>query len=445
VIACAAVAASAPVAGASTVSAVHPDTTTGPTPVIYAADPGESNTLTLTDDGTNLSFAESVALINASTAGTDIGNVDDCLAASTTTATCAPAPTSIDLGDGDDTLALPSATLPALSVNGGSGTDALDFSARSDSVSVALDGTTPNLGVTSVENATGGSGNDAMSGDASANRLSGGAGDDTLSGGGGDDTIAGGDGNDDLSGGTGNNTLHGGNGDDTLTAGPDGDVLVGGLGADTLVGGASTDDIVALDGVQDTITCGPNKTDSVTADLGADGVTDTITNPTDCASIKGTVAASATTNVTTPIVISPTLAPIKPVLAPGPANPADLTPPSAAFSVLARRQIHTALTSKALKLRVTCGEGCGISIALSVDQATAKRLGIAGPTSPVVIGTGSGARAIAGTSTVRVKFTKRARTGLQKARRNVTTTAQVLVSDSSGNGTLLARRITLVR
>jgi hemolysin type calcium-binding protein len=440
--ACAAFAAAAPVAGASTVSAVHPapDPTAppaGPTPVIYAADPGESNTLTLTDDGTNLSFAESVAAINASTAGQDLGNVDDCTAAGTTTASCPAATTSIDLGDGDDTLALPSATLPALSVNGGSGTDALDFSARTAPVSVALDGSTPNLAVASIENATGGSGNDTLRGDTSNNSLAGGAGDDSLSGGSGDD---------DLSGGTGSNTLRGGTGDDKLTAGPDGDVLVGGTGADTFVGGAGADDIVAADGIQDTITCGPNKTDDVVADLGANDVTDTITNPTDCASITGSIATVTETTpiVVSPIVVSPASAPITPVLAPGPANPKDLTPPSASFSVLARRQIHTALTSKAVKVRVTCSEACGISIALSVDRPTAKRLGLNGPTSPVVIGTGSATRTFAGTSTVPVKFTKRARTALRKSTRSVTTATQVLVSDASGNGTLLSRRITLV-
>ena len=426
--ACAAVAVAAPVAGASVVSNAHdPAATTGP--VTYTAAAGEANHLALSSDGTTLTFTD-VPAIDPAIAGLD--TIDDCIASSTTSATCPQAATSIDLGDGDDTLAL-GAGLPALSINGGSGTDALDFSARTDDVAIGLDGTTPNLAVTSVENATGGSGNDALAGDAAANRLSGGGGNDTINGGAGDD---------DLSGGAGNNTLRGGSGDDTLTAGPDGDVLVGGAGADTLVGGASLDDIVAVDGVKDTITCGPNKTDAVVADLGADGVVDTITNPTDCASIKGSVA---TVTQATPIVLSPLLAPIRPVPAPGPANPKDLTPPSASFSVLARRLIHTALTNKALTVRVRCSEACGISIALSVDAATAKRLGLDPRTAPVVVGTGSATRTFAGRSDVRVKFTKRARAALRKTRRNVTTTTQVLVSDASGNGTLLSRRITLVR
>ena len=67
-------------------------------------------------------------------------------------------------------------------------------------------------------------------------------------------------------------------------------MLYGGPGADKFFGGASTQ-IVALDGVQDTITCSTDKTDTVTADLGAEGVVDKITNPTECAKVVGTVAS----------------------------------------------------------------------------------------------------------------------------------------------------------
>ena len=48
----------------------------------------------------------------------------------------------------------------------------------------------------SIENVTGGSGNDNITGDASGNNLIGGAGNDTLNGGAGADTMAGGTGND---------------------------------------------------------------------------------------------------------------------------------------------------------------------------------------------------------------------------------------------------------
>jgi hypothetical protein len=438
--ACAAVAVGAPVAGASVVT--H-DPTVADAPVVYQDDSASGSTLTLTNNGTDLLFDDgALPAVTASADPNDCFPVDP-LAPAATPYTCpAGAPVvNVTLGLGDDTLKLGDG-LPPLSVDGRNGADTLDFSPRAAGVTADLGAAEAAPGITAanIENLTGSDHSDVLTGDASANVVSGGAGNDTLYGGDGDDT---------LSGGSGANTLRGGNGNDSLTAGPDGDVLVGGDGADTFVGGAGADDIVAVDGVRDTITCGPNLTDNVVADLGAGGITDKITNPADCASIKGSVASVTTATPivikTPPLVISPAVAPITPVIAPGPANVADRTPPGAAFTVLARRQIHTALTTKALKLRVTCDEACGISIAVSIDAATAKRLGLAGLTAPVVIGTGSATRTVAGTSTVSVKFTKRARASLQKTRRNVTTTAQVLVSDASANGTLLARRVTLVR
>ncbi len=50
--------------------------------------------------------------------------------------------------------------------------------------------------IANIENVTGGSGNDALIGDAGANALTGGAGDDTITGGAGADSLNGGAGND---------------------------------------------------------------------------------------------------------------------------------------------------------------------------------------------------------------------------------------------------------
>ena len=65
-----------------------------------------------------------------------------------------------------------------------------------------------------IENAKGGGGNDAITGNAAANLLEGQAGNDTLDGGAGADTLVGADGNDRLIGGSGDNSLDGGIGDD---------------------------------------------------------------------------------------------------------------------------------------------------------------------------------------------------------------------------------------
>jgi len=70
-----------------------------------------------------------------------------------------------------------------------------------------------------IENAIGGSGADAITGNAGVNVLRGGLGNDTLAGNADRDTLLGGIGSDDLSGGAGADTLAGGRGADTLTGG----------------------------------------------------------------------------------------------------------------------------------------------------------------------------------------------------------------------------------
>ena len=88
---------------------------------------------------------------------------------------------------------------------------------------------------TTLENATGGSGNDVIIGNAAANTLQGGAGNDTLNGGVGADKLV---------GGTGNDVLIGGANKDTLT---------GGTGADKFVFNLDTDSGIAT-ATRDTIT-----------------------------------------------------------------------------------------------------------------------------------------------------------------------------------------------
>ena len=70
-----------------------------------------------------------------------------------------------------------------------------------------------------IENATGGSGRDTITGNAAANVLIGGAGSDAISGEGGADRLRGDTGNDKLDGGAGNDSLFGNNGNDTLIGG----------------------------------------------------------------------------------------------------------------------------------------------------------------------------------------------------------------------------------
>lgn len=91
---------------------------------------------------------------------------------------------------------------------------------------------------TVIENVSGGSGNDRLTGNDVANEMRGNAGDDDIS------ALSG---NDLLTGGAGSDSLHGGGGDDALFAGPgdtSGDFMDGGNGNDTVGGGPGNDTLV---------------------------------------------------------------------------------------------------------------------------------------------------------------------------------------------------------
>ena len=178
-----------------------------------------------------------------------------------------------------------------------SGTDTLTYVGTTADVSVNLAAHTGSgfTSILGVENVTGGSGNDTLTGDTNANNLQGGVGNDTLDGGGGTDTLVGGQGNDTyftdggdtlteganagtdtvvssvtitlannfenltlaatagnisgtgngannvITGNDGNNILSGGAGADTLNGGIGNDMLVGGTGIDTMAGGIGSD------------------------------------------------------------------------------------------------------------------------------------------------------------------------------------------------------------
>ena len=111
----------------------------------------------------------------------------------------------------------------------------------------------------------GGDGNDRLTGHMGDDKLDGGAGDDKLDGGAGVDTLMGGAGNDELDGGAGDDTLMGGAGNDELDGGAGDDMIYGGAGKDELTGGDGGDTFIFSpadgDGI-DTITDFETGTDS---------------------------------------------------------------------------------------------------------------------------------------------------------------------------------------
>jgi Ca2+-binding RTX toxin-like protein len=103
----------------------------------------------------------------------------------------------------DDTLIWP--TTP-VAFSGGDGVDLVDASAQTSGVTIDLTGPlfiNPLFTADTVENVTGGSGNDTLIGNTLQNVLDGGEGNDGLAGNGGNDTLIGRGGNDAYSGGTG--------------------------------------------------------------------------------------------------------------------------------------------------------------------------------------------------------------------------------------------------
>ena len=148
-------------------------------------------------------------------------------------------------GAGNDTL---TGGLGIDVLTGGAGTDTASYANEDTAMFVDLGtgtGRRGSVGATiedtlaTIENILGGSGNDAITGNANANSLDGDLGDDALLGAGGADVLSGGDGDDTLTGGVGNDVMNGDLGDDTF-------VFNFGDGADNISGGADTDTVSIL-------------------------------------------------------------------------------------------------------------------------------------------------------------------------------------------------------
>jgi Ca2+-binding RTX toxin-like protein len=171
-------------------------------------------------------------------------------------------------GAGDDTLRTggnAGGTVDLL--DGGTGSDTASFSGYAESVTATLRGANDGIAAVAggqiaalrgIENLTGGSGNDVLTGDDNANVIEGGLGDDTLNGGAGNDTVA-------FTGttgvtidlsiataqntGVGNDTIIGfenvrtGSGNDTVTGDAGDNIFFDGGGADIYTGGAGSDTV----------------------------------------------------------------------------------------------------------------------------------------------------------------------------------------------------------
>jgi serralysin len=150
-------------------------------------------------------------------------------------------------------------TAPSWTIYDNGGTDRLDASGYSNAQAINLEagsfssigGLNGNIAIALnavIENATGGSGADTITGNSAANGIVGGGANDTITGAGGADNIVGNQGNDSINAGAGDDYAHGGADNDILIGEDGNDRLDGGAGADTIDGGAGFDILISNQG-----------------------------------------------------------------------------------------------------------------------------------------------------------------------------------------------------
>ncbi|MGV6839845.1 MAG: calcium-binding protein, partial [Planktomarina sp.] len=147
-----------------------------------------------------------------------------------------------------------------------------------------------------IENATGGSGNDDLIGNAADNTITGNAGNDIIGDSLGDDIMYGGDGHDSLLNGSGISALYGGDGNDLLLGGNQVDSLFGGDGSDALRGDHAGDIIGGSDKLY-----GGAGDDMLMGGLGAD---EFIFAPNEGSDTIATFDAASHSPTSTPVVVS---------------------------------------------------------------------------------------------------------------------------------------------
>ncbi len=318
---------------------------------------------------------------------------------------------TVDGGPGDDELEFgaadvaPGVGVDADDLHGGDGVDRLSYNDHPAGIKLTLDGQ-PGDGSTGegdnvhddIETVIGTTLNDVMTGDDLGQDLYGHAGQDTIDGGGGDDL---------LNGGSGEDVIRGGGGDDTLEGSADGDFLDGGSGRDLFEGDnectaspctGGSDEIQARDGEQDTVNCG----------VGADSAV------VDAIDIVALDTQQGCENVDRPGAGA----------APGAPGTAAALP---SMRVRGSRAMQT-LLKRGLRVDVTCPAACRIRARLILRKtvvASARRTRITGAV-----------------TRLRLKANRDGRRRL-KRRTKVRLTLVVDVTDSAGQATTLAQRLTL--
>jgi filamentous hemagglutinin family protein len=206
-------------------------------------------------------------------------------------------------GTSNDTFVFSNGVGVSGTINGGAGTNTLDYSAYNTPITVNLGlGTATNTGgLSNIQNVTGGTNNDTLIGDANNNIVRGNAGDDTLSGGGGADILEGGTGSDRVvETQDANMTLT----DTSLVIGDLGTQTLSSIEAATLTGGAGVNSFTVRNWSGTATIDGGSGDDTYIINLNGTGagtttVSDSGTTGTDTLTVNGTATADTLTLKTT--------------------------------------------------------------------------------------------------------------------------------------------------
>ena len=315
---------------------------------------------------------------------------------------------TVDGGPGDDSVEFGGTGAPAGGgaggddLHGGEGVDLLSYNDHTGGVTVTIDGQPGDGGAGEGDNVHGDI--ETVIGTTRAEVLTGDGSAQDLYGHGGNDTIDGGDGSDVVNGGTGEDVVRGGAGDDAVEGSAGGDLLDGGPGRDLLVGDnectvepctGGSDVIQARDGEADTVDCG----------VGADIATvDTL----DVVALDSQQGCESVDRADPPVAAA------------GP-------PGLPTMDIRSARRLRS-LLGRGILVRVTCPGACRIRGRLILRKTVVAQI----------------RRSRSGPSVSRLRFkANRAGKHLLRRRTKVRMTLEIVVTDSAGTKTRLARRITL--
>jgi RTX calcium-binding nonapeptide repeat (4 copies) len=329
-------------------------------------------------------------------------------------------------------------------LSGGPGWERISYELVGEPVSLTLDGVAndgpsgegDNI-ASDIEELEGGTADDTLIGDDGPNRLSGSLGNDRLEGRGGNDFLDGSVGADLLLGEAGDDELRGDGGDDTIDGGAGADQFFGDRTCTVFSCRLGDDEIQARDGTRDSIACGGGA-DHATVDredvLASDPweACERVDLP------PCTGATCACTGTTCPC--TPGTCPCTGATCPPPCkNPSDCPRPRT--SIPAKLSLKRALNA-GIPIGLTCSGRCQARAEARIGSRAARRLGL--PRGATKVASGSKALEAAGSGTLVLKLTAKAKRRLKHARR-VKLALAVTVTDGSGEPTRAGSSLTLVK